>query len=214
MGMERGEGKISVWFKNESKKNLVTGYRLWGKKTEGQKLVYWAAGSRICADSEAKYIFNSHWTENWEFPAFLPQPPSPSSSHGPVLPQCCLPAQGPPSHQECQPAKAQPLDQAHQVLCVANAPWEHRSHKAAQSVCGQASSKFIKKQVRTCIHTKSKHEQLSNLLEAMYKLVAKKDWASPTPSPIVVDNTKALGVGEDLRVSKYKDSGKKKGGVS
>ncbi|KAL1764175.1 60S ribosomal protein L36 [Sigmodon hispidus] len=51
------------------------------------------------------------------------------------------------------------------------APYEQQ----AMELLKVSKDKFIKKRVGTRIHTKRKHEELSNMLAAMRKVVAKKD---------------------------------------
>ncbi|KAL1786824.1 60S ribosomal protein L36 [Sigmodon hispidus] len=116
--------------------------------------------------------------------SFLLQPPLSRSSHGSALPYGHGPQQGPQGDEECEQAEAQPVPQApHQAqqvraghdtegvrLCALRCAMELL--KVSKDKC---ALKFIKKRVGTHIRAKRKREELSNVLAAMRKAVAKKD---------------------------------------
>lgn len=61
--------------------------------------------------------------------------------------------------------------------CATPRPWASaRATGSGQGVQGQVCIKFIKKRVGTHIRAKRKQEELSNLLAAMRKAAAKKDY--------------------------------------
>ncbi|KAH0518199.1 60S ribosomal protein L36 [Microtus ochrogaster] len=115
-------------------------------------------------------------------PSFLSRPPSERSSHGPALPHGRGPQQGPQGDEERKP-KAQPAAQAKHTKFVRDmirevcgfAPYERRATELLKVSKDKRALRFVKKWVGMHKRAKRKREELSNVLAAKRKAVAKKD---------------------------------------